>query len=313
MTDSRPILVTGGFGFIGSAMVRRLLDQGEKVTILAKEETRTDRLTDVLDSISVIWNDLQDPILLKEAMETLSPRGVFHFAASNIQSGVISGNQDVVDTNILGTVNLIDALSGMDYDFFINIGSFLEYGMKGRPLVEIDLPEPMNLYSISKLAGTLYGQLVAQKDKKPIVTLRIMTPYGPGIQEGRLVRALLQSAMKDEPVSLSAPSISRDFLYVEDLIDLCLEVAGKADQYGGELFNAGTGIATTLEALSKEVLALTNSKSEVKWGTFKNVSYDSDMWCADMTKTFGAFSWRPQTSLTEGVRKTYEWLKSQKV
>ncbi len=310
MDAPKNVLVTGGFGFIGAAMVRRLLAAGHQVTVLAKAGTNPARLSDVLDRITVMEDDLHNAPALSDRLRTLAPNGVFHFAASNIQTGVTAGNRELLDTNVLGTVNLIDALSEVNYDFFINVGTFLEYGMKGRPVKEEDRAEPPNLYSISKLAGTLYGQAVAKSGGKPIVTLRLMTPYGPGMQEKRLVREVLERAMAGEPLSLTAPSVSRDFIYIDDFLSLCLEAAMKARTLKGELFNAGTGIATTLETLASETIALTNSKSEVAWGSFKDVAYDSDIWCADMTKTFAAFSWRPAVTLTEGLEHTYRWLKA---
>jgi nucleoside-diphosphate-sugar epimerase len=137
-----------------------------------------------------------------------------------------------------------------------------------------------------------------------------MTPYGPGMQEKRLVREVIERALKNEAIALTAPSVSRDFIHVDDFIDLCLEVAASARAHTGELFNAGTGVATTLEGLSKEVLEITRSSSTVAWGSFKEVAYDSDLWCADMTKTFSAFSWRPKRSLKNGLKNTVAWLQS---
>jgi dolichol-phosphate mannosyltransferase len=310
MDPRKKILVTGGFGFIGAAMVRRLLQEGYQVGVLVKAGTKSIRLADVISRVEIIEDNLLDATSIAQKVQAYKPDGVFHFAASNIQSGVTAGNQDVVNTNILGTVNLIDALAPLPYDFCIHIGTFLEYGMKGRPIKEDDMPEPPNLYSISKLAATLYGQAVGKKEGKPIVTLRLMTPYGPGMQEKRLVREVIERALKNEAIALTAPSVSRDFIYVDDFIDLCLEAAASARAHAGELFNAGTGVATTLETLSKEVLEVTRSSSAVAWGSFKEVAYDSDLWCADMTKTFSAFSWRPKTPRIEGITATKEWIES---
>ena len=82
--------------------------------------------------------------------------------------------------------------------------------------------------------------------KKPIVTLRLFTPYGPKNEAKRLTHMLISSAEKDAPISLTAPNISRDFIFVDDVVDLLLEASERAEDVKGEIFNAGSGVRTTL-------------------------------------------------------------------
>ncbi len=305
----KKIIVTGGYGFIGSHMVRSLVNDGHEVVVFTKKDSNPERVKDLLPKLTVIDEDLTDKARLTQLMKELKPNGVFHYAASNIQSGVTAADEEVVGTNIVGLANLLNSLEQVDYDFFINIGSFLECGIQDHPLREDDLAKPVDLYAISKLGGTLYCQAVGKKSKKPVVTLRLMTPYGLQMQSGRLMFEMVNKALKGEEIELNDPKTSRDFLYIDDIIELNLEVAANARELCGEIFYMGSGKATTLGELSDMVLKKTNSKSTIKWGRFKKLGYDSDMWVADMTKTFGTFKWRPKVGLEEGIDKMIEWLK----
>jgi nucleoside-diphosphate-sugar epimerase len=307
MPETKRVIVTGGAGFIGSHAVRRLVGEGCSVSLFIKETTNTSRLTDILPEIAVHREDLLDRARMEKTVAEIRPTGVFHFAASNIQSGVISSSDDVIRTNITGTVNLIDALSPFDLDFYIQTGSFLEYGMKKEALRETDLPLPSDLYAISKLSATLYGQAEARRTQKPILTFRLFTPYGPNIQKGRLVHTVIKNALQNEPIDLTHPSITRDFVFVEDIVDLCFEAMNRAKEFSGEIFNLGSGTTTTLETLVNEVLQITGSKSKVNWGAFHSVAYDDSEWRADMTKTLSSFTWKPKTPLREGLTKTINW------
>jgi nucleoside-diphosphate-sugar epimerase len=309
MGSSKKIIVTGGAGFVGSHIVRRLVKEGCDVTIFAKKTTNTDKISDILSYVTILHEDLSDPVRLLKQVKKIMPAGIFHFAASNIQSGLTSSNEEVTRVNISGTVNLLSSLSEIPYDFFIQTGSFLECGIKKHPLREDDFPEPGDLYSISKLAGTLFGQAEAKKNNKPILTFRLFTPYGPDIQKGRLVRNIIENALKNEPIYLTSPNITRDFIFIEDVCDLLFSAIPHAKEFSGEIFNLGSGIASSLETLVNEVLQITDSKSKVMWGTFHSVAYDSDTWCADMSKTFSSFSWQPKNSLQEGLIKTINHFK----
>lgn len=308
--NNRSILVTGAAGFIGSHLVRYLLNKGKRISILVKPSTDLWRLKGIIKEVWCVFADLTDFDNLKKQIKEVSPSGVFHLAASNIASGVISSNEDVIRINILGTVNLIQALEDVEYEFFINTGTFLEYGTKDGAVNESDPCSPPELYSITKLAASLYCQSIARSAGKPIVTLRVFTPYGPMLQIGRLVYELINRALKNEDIQLTNPNVTRDFIYVEDLVGLYLEAAERAAVYRGNIFNAGTGRAVSLGYLSDYVLKLLNSKSTIKWGAFRNVSYDADIWQADMTKTYSRFIWRPTYSFEEGIKRTVEWLKN---
>lgn len=311
--NAKKILITGANGFIGSHLTRRLMNGGNEVHILLREKSDTRKLVDILPRLNIHHGDITDSAFLKKLVSDIRPEGIFHLAASTIMSGVRTSNDELIRINMTGTANLIDGLDNVNYDYFINTGSFFEYGFKDEPMKELDICEPTELYSITKLAQTLYAQAAAKMKNKPIVSFRIFTPYGPGVQEGRLVYNVVYNALLNKDINLTKPSTVRDFIFVDDIVELYLEAAGKAQYLKGEIFNAGSGVKTSLELFVEKVMKITDSKSKVNWGAYSPVYYDSDMWQADMAKTFSKFIWRPHYDIDSGIKKTVDWFKEYKL
>ena len=194
----------------------------------------------------------------------------------------------------------------------INTGSFLEYGVKNSPISENDISDPPELYSITKLAAEQYAKSIAKSNKKPIVTLRLFTPYGPYMQKGRLVYEIISKSIKNNEISLTSPTISRDLVYVKDIVSLYIVASQKAKEFSGEIFNAGSGKSTTIGELLGLVMKETKSKSKVEWGSHHGADYDSELWQADMSKTKKLLSWKPEYTLEDGIKETIKWFEHEK-
>lgn len=298
------IFVTGGTGFVGSNLVRKSLKEGAEVFMLARENSDFSNLTDILSDIHLCYGSLADVSVLESILRKINPQVIFHLAASNIKSGITAPLEEVIETNFTGTANLINASLGIDYAAFVNTGSFLEYGLKLDRVKESDVANPPEIYSITKLAGTLYAQAIGKSKQKPIVTFRPFTPYGPYIQKGRLIHEVIARALRKEIINLSNPKVTKDFIFVEDVCDLYIEAAEKATEKSGEIFNLGSGRAVRFDELARTLEAMLGAPLNISWGAFKEVAYDSGIWEADMAKTFANFNWRPRHSLKEGLAKT---------
>ncbi len=302
------VLVTGGTGFIGSHLVKKLVQKKYYVHILVRSNSNLSNILEVAQKVTLHICDLSNKNKLKKTVNKIKPNHVFHLAHSGIMSGVTAESSEVIEGNLGSIVNILDALKDVKYDSFIHSGSFLEYGFKNKPMKENEICEPPELYSITKLASTLYAQSVAKQEDKPIVIFRIFTPYGPNIQVGRLIYNVISNALNGDDILMTKPSTVRDFVYAEDIADLYIEASKKAKKYSGEIFNCGSGSKKTLKQIVDQIVKLTNSKSKIKWNAFPSVSYDSDMWQADMGKTFSSFLWRPKHTLDSGLKKTIDSL-----
>lgn len=296
------VFVTGGHGFIGSHLVRKLVELDHNVTLLTRESSDMWRLADVLPKISRINGDLRSKEDMVRCISDVKPDAVFHLAVSNMQSGITASDGELIDCNLLGTANLLDAVQAESDACFIQTGSFLEYGAKEKPMRETDICEPRELYSITKLASTLLA--------KSALTFRVFTPYGPAMQKGRLVEQVITRALRGEEILLTEPAITRDFIYAPDLAELLIQGIEKAAQYPGQIFNAGSGQTVTLEMLVKAIIAETDSKSVIRWNALPTVLYDTTLCQANMEKTFSGFPWRPAHDLRSGLRETIDWYHS---
>lgn len=304
----RPVLITGGAGFIGSHLVRRLLRDGRRVVVLTKETSDPGRLNDVLSQIEVVHDDLSDAARLKQVIQNVNPGGVFHCAALITTSGISAPEDELIKTHISGTIHLLKALEDINYKFFIHCGTCVEYGIKGKSPSENDLCEPVDVYAVTKLAATLYAQSVGKNGGRPTVAFRMFTPYGPDMPRKSLVYEVIKRALHNEEILLSRPEINRDFIFIDDIVELFIEAAGKASDFSGEIFNVGSGKATTLQDFAEKVIQSVGSKSVIRWGQAREAKHDRGLWQANMEKTFEAFTWRPTIDLDAGIRKMAEWL-----
>ena len=294
MLKNKKILVTGGAGFIGSNLVRRLLNEGAEVFVLVRKSSNLWRLDDVKEKLKLCVADLADELSLKNLIQEIKPQGVFHLGATTIMSGVISEPEMIEKVNVEGTKNLIKALGDIDYDFFINTSTYSENSSDD--------------YAKSKRKATDFCTLYAKENKKPIITLRIFTPYGPYIQKGRLIFQVLTKSMRNENIEMSSPDTMRDFIYIDDLIDLYITLSNRARENAGEAFNAGFGVLTSLKEVANTAITITNSQTKVIWGALPKLSYDF-VAVADITKNAEKLGWKPKTTFEAGMKQTYSWLK----
>lgn len=243
-------------------------------------------------------------------LKQISPEVIFHFANAGVYGGIHLPDKQVIETNFLGTVNLINACDGVDYKCFINTGSSAEYGPKKEPMKETDLCEPINLYGISKCAATLYGQYIAKTKNKPIIGLRLFSPFGPYDDKRRLMSYAITNALANKPLMLANPDAVRDYIYIEDVLDIYLQSIDIASELKGEVFNVGSGSQKTVSYIVNKIIEITDSKSEIKWNSFPGRAHDTEKWEADIEKVSRSFNWRPKYHIDDGIRQTISWFEN---
>lgn len=298
------VLVTGATGFVGSHLVRRLVDLGAEVHIICRENSNFWRMIDVLPRVTRHKADLRDMDAVRAAVSAARPEYVFHLAAATVVAGKADGASELIAGNFLGAVNLIDACAAHGCRGLVTTGDSFEYTPSKHLLSEASACHPTALHGITKLAATMHAGAMARMHGSPIVTLRLFSTYGPADHPRRLVPRAISAALANEKLQLSRPEIERDWVFIDDVIDLYLEVASKAENLRGEVFNAGSGIATSIGQIVEMIGKLTRSESKFNWGTFDAPEHDRYPWIADPSHAFSRLAWRPRTTLEDGLLRT---------
>ena len=304
----RVLLVTGAGGFVGANLVRRLVAQGERVHAIIRADKPSWRLADIADKI--IWHkaDLRDKNAVRAIAHTVQPEIIYHLATAGVYAGVHVSGAEMIDNNVLGLANLLDAMSDIDYRCFVNTGSSAEYGQKQTSMHENDICEPMTMYGISKLAATHYAALVARKESKSIVTLRLFSPYGPYDDERRLMSYAIVHALHDESLALGDSQSVRDLVYIDDVVDAYIRCAENGVKFSGEVLNIAGGKEYSVGAVIEKILEKTKSSSTRSW---KNENakraWESSHWQADISQAKNILHWEPKISLDRGLDETIAW------
>ena len=308
MPKKRVFLVTGGTGFIGSLLVRKLVNNNERVHLLVRKEARFWRIQDILNRLTCHVSDLSDPRILTKIVHRINPSVIYHLATYGAYSYQNEADR-IIKTNILGTWNLLQATSNLDYELFVNTGSSSEYGFKQSKMRETDILEPVSYYAVSKCSQTLLCYHIAREEKKPIVTLRPFSVYGPYEEPGRFIPTLLEALYLREKMNLVSPEISRDHIYVDDMVNAYLLI-DKLKKYGGEIFNIGTGSQYSIKQVVQAAVKVTGKTADFRWGKMKKRPWDTTRWVADISKAHKLLGWAPRINLERGLGLAWKWFES---
>ena len=305
--------ITGATGFIGANITRDLVRKGESVSIIVRDKKLNWRLSDISSKIDIYKSDILSPSL-ETIIDKIRPDYIFHLAAY----GVMSSEDDtkkMTDVNIRGTINLINAVKKNKFKLLINIGSAVEYGVKDYRINESDLLEPINDYGITKASATLFCQKEGIRNSLPIVTLRLFTPFGYFEDKNRLIPSVILSAINNDPIRVSVQTSVRDFVFIEDIINV-FELATKQELKPGEIINIGSGRQHSIGDVVSKVVKFSRSKSKIEWGAVKTQSrfIEPRKLEADISKARKVLKWKPRYSFERSLDKTVEWFrKNQKL
>jgi len=306
--EDRRVFVTGAAGFIGSHLVKRLLDEGAHTHILLKKNESTWRIKDRLDDVSVWEADLTDLTSLQSILPRVNPQFIFHLAALVDVSRSWDKIGPMVSTNLLGTINLLTALKNASFEAFVNTSSSEEYGALPAPCREDQREAPISPYSFSKLSSTHFCQMAAKTFDLPIISLRLFPTYGPFQESTMFIPSAITSLLAKKNFSMSPGEQKREFNFVDDIVEAYLKVAVCSEAHG-EVLNVGNGIPYKLKQVISIIKELIGGNLNIEIGALPyRKGEGSDSFCDNHTVR-RLTGWSPQVSLEEGLRVTIEWYK----
>ena len=301
-------LVTGASGFIGSHLVRRLVADGVKVHALtsAVSSMVPIRLVDLRDRIVLHEGSLADRCAMDALVDAARPTHVFHLGAYTHVGKSWQRVGECIDVNVAGTANLLQALATWDYERFVNVGTSEIYGNVPSPFREDMAVRPASPYAVSKHAAESLCRVFQQGQGWPIVLVRPFNAFGPAQTPDRVIPEVIVRALRGQDLLMTEGRQTREFNYVEDLVDGMVRAA-VVPGIEGELFNLGCGQDIAVRDVATLVLELLGDPVVAKFGALEERPVEIWEMRADATKARTELGWAPRHSLAEGLEKTIAW------
>ena len=319
------LLVTGGAGFIGSAVVRQAVARGHEVVNL-------DALTYAANPANVAsvagsnlysfeQADIRDRARLDQVFDTHRPDAVMHLAAESHVDRSIDGPSDFIETNITGTFNLLEAArahwtrAGRPQTFrFHQISTDEVFGSLGATgqFTETTPYDPRSPYSASKAASDHLVRAWAETYGLPVVLSNCSNNYGPFHFPEKLIPVVILNALHGRPIPVYGTGENvRDWLYVEDHADALLLVVqkgavGRSYNIGGENERRNIDLVRTICALLDEMAPKAKPYADQITFVTDRPGHDA-RYAIDPTRIREELGWRPSVTVEEGLRRTVRW------
>jgi len=300
---ARTVLVTGAAGFVGAVLGRRLLEDGHAVHLVVRpggDEWRLDGLDTPLHALDLAGDGVESLV------HSVRPDWIFHLAAYGGYAAHRSWRR-MVDANVVGTMNLVEAAARVGVDACVNAGSSSEYGLVDHPAREDDAPVPNSHYAVTKLSQTLYCRFAARQYDLHLPTLRLYSVYGPYESPGRFIPQLIAAGREGRLPPLVSPDTARDFVYSDDVVEAFLAAATQTEIPRGAIYNVGTGRQTTIRdavGVARETFGIAQ---EPVWGSMANRAWDTTCWVADPASIQRDLGWRATVDFDTGFRRCAAW------
>ena len=306
----KPILITGASGFIGSNLLRFFYKNNVKAYGLIREKSNNWRVKDFVDKKKIFCVNLEDKNKLKKIINKIKPKTIYHLATYG-GSSIQKNEKKIKDCIFTGTKNLIELCKKNKFNIFINTGSSSEYGFVNKAMKESDPLNPNSSYSFYKGITTIHCKQISIDENLPIVTVRPFHIYGPYESETRLIPTLIKSFIKNKRIFLVNPSISRDLVHVDDLINFYLTISLKDKKkfIKGKIYNLGFGKKITIKKIFNSLKKIANSNTKPSWGSMKDRSWDQKIWYADMKYVKKQLRWEPKINYYNGLKQPFLWYK----
>jgi len=319
------LLVTGGAGFIGSAVVRLAVARGHEVVNLDAMTYAANEANVASVAQSNLYSfekaDIRDRAALDRIFATHAPDAVMHLAAESHVDRSIDGPADFIETNITGTFNMLEAarahwtLQGKPESFrFHHISTDEVFGSLGAEgqFTEHTPYDPRSPYSASKAASDHLVRAWAETYGLPVVLTNCSNNYGPYHFPEKLIPVTILNALHGKPIPVYGTGENiRDWLYVEDHADALLLVLekgqlGRSYNIGGENERRNIDLVRTICALLDEMAPKATAYDDQITFVTDRPGHDA-RYAIDPSRIRDELGWRPSVTVEEGLRRTVRW------
>jgi nucleoside-diphosphate-sugar epimerase len=300
------ILVLGGSGFIGGAIVRRAISLGWEVDSLSlsiPDEEQRER------SVNYLSADITKPEELK-VLKTKPYHYIVNTGGYINHSSFFDGGDQVVDAHFDGFLNILKSIDRSELIRFINIGSSDEYGEVTAPQSESARERPISPYSAAKVCAAHFLQMLHKTDGFPGVSLRLFLCYGPGQDRERFLPYLILSCLANEEIRISPGEQLRDYCFIEDVVDAVFAVFTN-ENADGKIFNIASGKPVSIKQVVEKMIEIIGL-GKPNFGAVPYRKGESMALYADINAASEILAWTPKTDLHDGLRETIEYYNNTK-
>ena len=298
------ILITGGAGFIGRALVRVCLEQGCRVAVLDNLGFgRRSNLAPFEDRIVFFEGDIRDEAAVDNVMKTTNPKCVIHLAALHFIPYCDSHPKETLDVNVVGTHVVLRAAAqwGVERTVFASSGAL--YASATHPLTEWeDKPAPVDVYGLSKLLGEQVCNFFDVNTSLSCRVARLFNAYGPYETNPHLIPHIMESLHRGPIIELGNIHTKRDYVYVEDIANT-LFLYSQADEVKQTIMNVGTGFEYSAEELVGCLADLLGTPIEIVADPGRTRKIDKEHQIASTARMTELAGYKPPHTLREGLRK----------
>jgi NAD dependent epimerase/dehydratase len=314
---NKTVVVTGAGGFIGSALVERLVAAGAEVRAMLRYTSRAERgclgyvSEPVMRDVELSFGDVRDVDAMREISR--GAHAIFHLAALIGIPYSYEHPQEVIDTNILGTANVLLVAKELGTLERVVLTSTSEvYGSALRTPIDEHHPlQAQSPYSATKIASDALGLSFYRSFGMPITVVRPFNAYGPRQSARAVIPTIISQALSGTKLRLGAVDTIRDFTYVEDTARGFVAVAS-SDAALGEVVNLGSGVEVSIRDVIHQVSQIVGHELEifVEDRRVRPEKSEVSRLQAESSKALALAGWRAEVSLDEGLRRTTQWIEA---
>jgi UDP-glucose 4-epimerase len=304
--------VTGGAGFVGSNLVRRLLRDGARVVVLDDFYTgAVDNLPADDPQLEIVRGSVTDFELVRDVVKGASI--IFHEAARNIIVSTRNPREDY-EVNIGGTLNVLLAARETGVPRTVYASSASVYGNpRYLPINEDDATNMLSPYAVSKFAGENYCKAFYESYGLSVAAVRYSNVYGlaqrPDNPYCGVIAKFFEAAMASESPRIHGDGEqTRDFTYIDDVVEATI-LAGISSKAEGQVYNVGTGRETTINQLARMIVQIVGAQVELTHVDRRDID-NIRRRVVNIEKIRRELRWVPSITIEEGLRRTHQWLKA---
>jgi nucleoside-diphosphate-sugar epimerase len=296
------ILITGGAGFIGSNLAKRLVNDGHTVTVLDSLLRGNKLDKDTYSKIEFIKADVRDLAAVTAASKNCDL--IFHFAAVLGVDIVADNPVETMDVEVIGTRNVIEAaeLNNVKKIMYASTSGIYGHSAFENTLTEEVLVDPRTSYAMAKRYNEIYLASHHAEKGLDVISLRFFNVYGKNQDNRMVVPRFFEQALNNEPITVfGSGDQTRDFTYIDDTVEACIRLMNTK---GCQIVNIANEAEWTITDLAKYIKEITNSSSEIIYleAPKKRYDYEVERRVGSSEKLLKLTSYKPETSLPDGLK-----------